>query len=314
MREIARAYDEALRRIRPQIDALMRQIEGAQTIGEIVNVGWLRAQRARLEGLEAQIEREIGRFAVEGAHITTGAQALAIEQAVEHAGVLIRTATGEARARVSTNAGGRLNGRAVEAVAGFASDGSPLRALFDALGASASQAARARLIEGVTLGRGTREIAASMQGAFDGNLARALTVARTETLRSYREATRETYAANDDVLSGYVWQASHSARTCAMCWAMSGTVFETAEVFSTHPNCRCVMLPVSRKNPITVKGGVEAFAELDAQTQRAILGAGKFEAYRRGDFTLNELVATRRDPRWGLQRFERSLRDLTGKR
>jgi SPP1 gp7 family putative phage head morphogenesis protein len=312
--EVARAYLKALQSVNPQIEALREQIAAARrreaTVGEIVNLPWLLAQQERLEALTRQITTEVERFAGPAARITTDAQREAAGQGEDSARELIATATNGARVSFATSPGSLLASRAVEQLVGFSSDGSPLADLFGSLGPAAAHAVRDQLTTGVALGWHADKIARGMREAFGGSAVRALTVTRTETLRAYREASRLTYDENRDIVAGYVWTCSFSSRTCALCWAMSGRVFQTNEVFGTHPNCRCVMIPHARENPADVRPGPELFDKLDDSTKRDILGPRKFEAYKAGRFTLPQLVGERVDARWGLVRFERSLKDV----
>jgi SPP1 gp7 family putative phage head morphogenesis protein len=175
----------------------------------------------------------------------------------------------------------------------------------------------------VILGQNPRVIAAQIRTALGGNLARALTIARTEMLGVYREAARRTYSANP-IVTGWVWWSALDRRTCPVCWAQHGTFHEPSEPFGGHPSCRCSMLPSTKgwkelgfdvpETRVDVKPGEEVFAGLDADTQRFILGPKKFEAYARGDITLPDLVKETHSPRWGIGHAERSLDDALGVR
>jgi len=61
---------------------------------------------------------------------------------------------------------------------------------------------RDALIAGVGTGQNPRIIARQIRQALRGNLVRALRISRTETLRSYREASHRSYQANDDIMEG----------------------------------------------------------------------------------------------------------------
>lgn len=63
-------------------------------------------------------------------------------------------------------------------------------------------------------------------------------------------------------------------------------------------------VPESR---LRVTLGPELFARLPESQQLAILGPAKFAAYRAGEITLEDLRGFRRDTRWGMVGFERSL-------
>lgn len=209
---------------------------------------------------------------------------------------------------------------------GFTSDGTPLRALLDALGAEASQAVRETLIAGLATGENPRAIARRVKGEFDGNLARALRVARTETLRAYRTAALRNYRANDDVVKGWIWlaavQGRGAGRTCASCWAMHGTTHSLDEIMDDHPNGRCAAAPWVRSwAELGFEGlpewsetpkGVDLFARLTPQEQDRVLGAAGGAAYRAGAVKMEQFVGVRYSARWGSLRYARSLTAVLG--
>jgi SPP1 gp7 family putative phage head morphogenesis protein len=146
----------------------------------------------------------------------------------------------------------RLPKLAVENLAGFLADGSPLSSILSALSADAVSVVRASLINGVVSGQGVREIARGMREALGGNLRRAQVLARTEVLRAYRETSRQTYSANRDVLNGWRWHSALDRRTCAICYAMHGTLHGFNETLNDHPQGRCFPSGVRASGPAPV--------------------------------------------------------------
>jgi SPP1 gp7 family putative phage head morphogenesis protein len=209
----------------------------------------------------------------------------------------------------------RLNSDAVQAIVGFTTDGSPLTDLLQTLAPEASQGVRDALIQGVALGHSPAKIAAQSRDALGGSLTRALTIARTETMRAYRDSSSQAYADNGDVLDGWTWMASLSSRTCAMCIAMHGTVHPVTEQMYSHPNCRCVMVPlVKGYSGPSIQSGSTWFNEADEATQLSILGQSAFDAFQSGAISLQDLVGTSDSDRWGLSRFVLSLSQVLGQR
>src|SRR5260221_13114291 len=78
--------------------------------------------------------------------------------------------------------------------------GSPLADLFSGFGAEAAQGVKDALITGLTLGYNPRDIAPQVQQALSISRNRALTISRTEMLRSYRGPNLETFNANNKVV------------------------------------------------------------------------------------------------------------------
>ncbi len=199
--------------------------------------------------------------------------------------------------------------------------GTPLGTLLAGLGARAQQEAREKLIEGVALGLGTREIGRNLRTSFGGNGIRSLLVARTEVIRSYRDASLATYRRNPEVIQGWYWIASLGPRTCPVCIARHGTFHPLDEEFASHPACRCSPAPATKswadlgfpdldETRLEPESGEEWFARQDAGTQKRILGPGKFALYADGDIRLDDLVAEKVNPIWGKTLVERPLRDF----
>jgi SPP1 gp7 family putative phage head morphogenesis protein len=142
---------------------------------------------------------------------------------------------------------------------------------------------------------------------------RSLTIARTETLRAYREASRLTYEQNADVVQSYVWVAALSRRTCAACLALHGQEFPLAEPFGTHPNCRCTLVPRLRgeANPVE-ETGEDWLSRQPAATAEVVLGRTGAAAWQEGAVGLSDFVGERQSAGYGTTRFARSAREVVG--
>ena len=313
--ELVHAYGAAWQRIKRSLEDLGEQITLAQQRGEEVSPAWL-LQYDRLQTLQRQVEAEIGAFTAFAEGRIRAGQYWAVQEAQEEAEQLVRAGLGEPPPGVSFTFA-RLPAGAVQDLVGVLQDGSPLRELLDELGPEASRAVRQALLTGVATGQHPTMIARQVRQELGGNLVRALTIARTEVLRAYRESSRRAYDANSDVVRGWVWHSAANTRTCAFCWSMHGTIHSVDERMATHPRCRCTMVPVTRSwqdlgfdapaAAITPAVGTDLFEQLPEAQKRSILGPAKFAAYQEGAITLEDLRGFRRDPRWGLVGFERSL-------
>lgn len=222
------AYGRAWQNISLELGRITGAIDAATAAGEPVSPAWLH-QQDRLTNLRAAVRTEVGRFAAVANNETQLAQAAAILTAPAHV-VEIAEAAGAVGdfAAVSTEA--------LDALVGHLADGSPLRRLFAALPGDGAQRAEEALIRGVSRGLSPRALVRDVRHVLGGNLARALTIARTETNRAYRSASQLTMEANADVLDGWRWTCARQLRTCAMCWAMDGTVHPVTATLDSHPN------------------------------------------------------------------------------
>lgn len=308
--EMVRVYGESwarLRRDMMRLHAHMALDATPPTQGMIV-----RSERYQI--VRPQIEAELRKFAQYATLSTTMTQRDAIEAALNNSEELIRRQT----PRGIGIAFDKLNPRAVEALVGAASDGSPLRTLFNRIVADVAPQMTSTLARGIALGWSPRFTARELRAAYGLGLNRALVIARTETLRAYNEATHQNYLNHSDVLGGWQWMASLDLRTCASCWAMHGSVHPLSERMDDHPQGRCTQVPVIRgRASIIQRTGGEAFALRSEPDQIAILGPAAHRAYRDGYLTMTpqgqySIVGQKYDPKWGSMRYARSLKAIVG--
>lgn len=194
----------------------------------------------------------------------------------------------------------------------LASD-TPVRRLFESLPELAAQAAREALFTGVATGANPRQTARAMARGAGIARNRASTIARTETLRAYRNAQLDRMAKMKEI-ERWVWVSARDRRTCAFCWAQHGRVFTTDRRMATHPNCRCSQgpLPKGANTTAIVGNGKALFDKLPAAQQLAILGPAKFRAFKAGAIELRDLVGSANHKDWGPIGYERSLKAVLG--
>ncbi|SRR5260221_349111 len=317
------AYANTLQVIQPMLDQLYQQISDKSLAGEDIPLSWLYEQR-RLEALTQFIEGQINQFGML-AQMQVGQ--------LQQQGVQLGSQAGMALLNASIPPGinfafGVPSPTAIANLVGATQAGSPLADLFSGFGAEAAQGVKDALITGLTLGYNPRDIAPQVQQALSISRNRALTISRTEMLRSYRGANLETFKANSDVVDQWRWTCALSIRTCAACIAMDGTLHDLSESMDSHPNCRCTMTPVTKSwedilGPLGVdttgmedmnglsiqQDGSDWFDGQSEATQCAILGP-KYEAWSNGDFTLDDVVGHSSDPVWGSSIYEKPLKDL----
>lgn len=302
--QLMRSYLIAARNIRQRVLQFGERIEEARANGERISPSWI-YQQERLAALLTQVQNEILTF-TDSANITI--ESMQREMAVlglNHAADLFAIGN-----RGVTLSGGfaRLPAQAAVDLVGFASDGSPLALLLAKLAPGAADAVKQTLFSGVIQGIGAKALAREVHNSLGGNMARSLLIARTETLRAYRESSQRFYEANDDVVSGWKWISACNARTCPVCWAMHGSLHSNTEQFTSHPGCRCTPVPVTDISP-PLKTGPARFAATPEQQQLKVLGPLKFDAYHAGRISLQDLVGTSTNKRWGMSLRERSLKD-----
>jgi SPP1 gp7 family putative phage head morphogenesis protein len=311
------SWRNAYGKIRDEYQQVLDKIADAVEAGEEISPAWL-YQQTRLEAAEREARAQMARYAQEAENATQAAQEAAVRASQRHHGALVEQAAAQANLTASFVDPNPDN---LRHLTGHLADGSPLAGLFSGLGEEVAQQARDALVQGVTLGWNPNRMATQIGQALDMPRHRAITIMRTESQRVYRETARETYMANDDVVASWTWMATLSPRTCPACLAMHGTVHPVTETLDGHPRCRCAMIP---QTPSWADLGVEGVEDtrppvpdarewLEGQppsVQRAILGQGKWKAWKAGDITLDDMVARTHSADWGTMRRERSLVEI----
>lgn len=302
--DMVRAYGVAWQRAEPRIAALWEEINRRREAGQPVAPEELAHLDYYLR-VQAEITQELRRFAQYADGNVTATQMAAVDMAQEHSPRLIEAVASDAEladlARyVDFHHAPR---QAVEALVGFARGNTPLGRLLDAIPNQVNGTVRDTLIAGLALGQNPRETADQVRDAFATGLHRALNISRTETLRSYREATRLEYQANDDILDGWIWSAACDKRTCVTCWAMHGRVFKLNRFMPAHPSCRCSMSPqlkAAYRGDYAPARGAVLFERAGEAIQRAVLGPGAYDAYQAGRVRIEDFISYQRSREWGV--------------
>lgn len=315
---LVREYGKIWRRIDREIQDLAGRYYRALQAGTASGTDWV-YQFGRLRELRRQALDELVRFARYAENEINASQLAAAERALNESEQLLRVGIGEIPPGVSLRFN-KLPRSAVRSMVGTMQANSVLVERLTQIAGEGAQAVQDGLVQGLALGQNPRVIARAIRDDLGAGLSKAMTWARTETLRAYRSATLATYRENDDMVKGWMWRSARNERTCAMCWAMDGTLLELEEDLDDHPNGRCFAVPVMKTwremgfdIDETVKPketGLEAFEKLSNAEKAKVLGRSKMAAYQDGRFTLNDLVGRRLDPRWGSMRYERSLREI----
>lgn len=164
------------------------------------------------------------------------------------------------------------------------------------------------LTRGVAAGDNPRATAARMlkraEDLHNFGRARAVNIARTETLDAYREGARVTQDAYADLLAGWVWIAHLGPRTCRSCLSMHGEFF-SLEVPGPddHQQGRCARVPVVREDDGTVDlswvpSAEDMFMTLPREQQQKLLGRRGYDAWAAGDFPIEQWTKRRETDGW----------------
>lgn len=205
----------------------------------------------------------------------------------------------------------RVNVAAVESLAGFAGDGTPLRRLLDQAVGDASDGIVSAMLAGLGSGQGALAIAKNMADGMGLGLDRSVLIARTETQRAYRSGTVQQYR-ESGVVSGFMRLVKKDG-ACIGCLALDGELFELEEELDDHPNGRCTAVPIVRgMEPPTWEKGEDWLANQDEAKQREILGPARFEMYANGT-PLSAFSTKTHNDVWGSAPQIVTLKDLANK-
>jgi SPP1 gp7 family putative phage head morphogenesis protein len=320
---INHAHQHTLTVINAQLQRLYQQIADKQKAGETVPLSFLYEQN-RLQTIKKLITSQINHFA-----------ALAQTQAgqMQHIGVQLGQQSAMQMLQSTVPPGihysfGTPHPAAIANLVGATQNGSPLADTFSGYGQEAADKAAKTLITGVTLGNNPRQIAPQVEQALGISRNRALVTSRSMLNQAYRGANLETFRANSDVVTKYRRTCAKNARTCAVCLALDGTLYDLDEDFAVHPCDRCVATPVTKDwseilgplgidtssipdtSPVLgMQTGADWLDEQDEATQKQVLGA-KYNGWKAGDFSLRDLVHREDDPDWGPTLREKPLKAL----
>lgn len=296
MRDMARRWMGVEDALRADMLDLALYLDELRLKGETVSAARL-LQMERYRSLIADARAQQEQYSAWAANAIAEDQRAAVAQGITDAQRLIEAAGQDAR--IASLVFDRINVSAVEFMAGFAADGSPLYDLLRASYPESVVALTDALVQGLAKGLGPRATAALMQKAMAGNLDRALLIARTEQLRALRAGNLEQMK-QSKVVNGYIRRAQRNATVCPACLALDGTQQATADVFKSHPACCCFAQPVLKfgKTP-SFPSGPEWLATQPESVQRSVLGPGKFELFKAGKLDWSQVAQVHNDPVWG---------------
>jgi len=295
MEAMARRWIRLEESIKDSIELLARQIAERRDIGAPITQGVI-FRLQRYQALLGQIQAEMNLYSSYAVAIIADTQEQIATQSLNTARFAL-----EAAAPGVTATFAPLPVSAVENMAGLLGNGSPLHTLLlnNATQAKLIDDMTFALINGTARGINPRKVARQMMDKLAGGLNQALTIARTEQLRVFREAQRQQYQSSG-VVEGYFRLATREDRTCPACLARDGEFIPVGEVMPEHPQGRCAQVPkvVGVDAPQWLKG-VDWFNQQSSTTQKSILGDARFTAWKNNEFNFEDIAAVRYDGVWG---------------
>lgn len=220
---------------------------------------------------------------------------------------------------------GRLDPDALDAI--VARTAGRIEAASLALPAEVAALMRAELVRGITVGDNpnvvARRIMTRTEGTFNGGLARATRIARTEMLDSHRAADLASAQANRSLIAAKIWTASLDSRTCGSCIAQHGTEWPVDDFGPTdHPQGRCIFVTRTKTWKELGFVGIEDdepdrqaerdawFDNLTPESQDRTLGKARADLLRSGKVEWSDLSKRIENPDWRPSHVVTPLREL----
>lgn len=289
------------------INNLSQELADLKTKGEDIPQ-WKLFQMERYQSLLAQIGAEMAKYSQYAITQLKDETEKSQRLAQAHAKMMLAGITDGRSLKTALD---KLPVEAVESITAIAQAGQPLNKLLQAAYPTAVAGLTNELIYGLSIGRNPRETARAMmkQGLSQG-LNHILLVARDQQIRHYREMTRLQYGRNEAIY-GYMRLAARNTRTCLACIALDGSIYPTDAFMELHPQDRCSLIPLVEGFPLPQwQRGLDWFKTLPDEEKRRMMGNGRFEAYKEGLFSLDQLVTVKSNPVWGPSAQVTSLAEL----
>lgn len=320
IKKINVAYSRALSSSLNELNKLESQIAKMEKDGAD-NIEIYRELEVYYRDSIDQIKNKINKFSTDADEIVTDLQGQTVQYGNLYAVDNLRARLGRPPVDFTLNINS-LDEDALEQFVGLASDGSPLRDLFDTLSEDYGIDVEEYLQVGILQGQNPNLIARKIKEKTYMPLYRAQTIARTESLRAARAATIENYNNNSTLVTKYQRICTADIRTCPACWALHGQEYELNQEMPSHPNCRCVIVPVTPSwAEITGDPSIEddesdkiptrddLFNKLSDKQKLAVLGPDRYELWKQGT-SFDDFVTIDINPDWGPTTSITPLREL----
>src|SRR5690606_24217125 len=311
VRRLLTYHETILDALTDDLQAVTEMIDAAIRNGEPVNIDWLRRQE-RYHRLMDDVQAHYRQYALIVQDEAASAQWAGARQGAEDA---IERVT--AMGLTTQVMYARVNVPALERLMGALSPGSPLRQVIERYGDTAASIIEQELIAGLGRGAGPREVARVIRKRVDGvMMSRSLALTRTTLMTAYNGSLTDQFSA-----MGFQYKirvASLSSRSCLACIAAHGTRYPIDAAMDEHVNGRCTWAPYHPAAERAIRSlgtGEEWFRSQPASVQRKMIpSAQAYDAFQRGDLSLQDFVGRSHSHDWGTQLYQRSGRSALAAR
>jgi hypothetical protein len=290
LEKLASHWLDIERRLDDEMVSLAEAATRAAASGIPVDEAWIRRQ-SRWLTMKTRAEREFHRFNTGIVIPDVDAERFAYaELGTEMAGDLLVLLAGDFN---------RLSTDAVNTFVANLANGSPLDGLLREAWPDAADGLMKGLVSGLATGKNPVETAGLMADKFGIGLSRVNCIARTETLRAFRMSSTNQYR-ESGVVTKFKRMARKDSVTCLGCILQDGMIYNTEDELDDHPNGRCAVVPIVEgvKEPEWTTGETW-FRNQPDNIQREMMGPGMFDAWKNGEFDLQDISTTHENSTWG---------------
>ncbi len=305
LRRLARLWAPSYRYLKQQADALAKLIQERRDAGEPVELEYIYSHQ-RYKAMAEQARKMIREYSRAAAGQISGAEAEVYEIGKQNGQQLISIA--EPDDPMWT----RVNRRETRIMDGMTANGSPLYDLLNKSYSETMDAITKSLTIGISTGQGSSWIAQQLTDAGLIPEQRALLIARTEVNRAYRQSNWEQMQSSR-AIKGYR-RMCYPPTACFACLELDGEFYPVGTEPCDHPNGKCSFVPVTKHfdpiNDPSWERGPEWFARQDEETQRKLMGAGRFDLWKQQGVDPRDMVWIKPNDVWGGSPAVRPLHDL----
>jgi len=313
--EIRSAYSTSISNLEDQLNGMEARAKDYEARG--LNFDTLSAMMDRTREMIKELELRINTVNEEAVQHILDGQESSVNAVDKNTGKLIASTDPLLPKEITATATfNRIPQEALTSFIGSSSPDSPLGKLISGLAMDTSERFRSTLATAIVSGDNPRQAARDLEKVIqstqtDINVSRSRleTIARTEMIRSARDAQRYLYEGNPAVV-GYQRQATQDGRVCIACLALSGTKYPTSEIMPSHPNCRCVMLPITLSAEYIMgestdpglnypaTGPTALLSGMSEGEKLQVMGPSRYALYQQG-VSLDKMVAVVPNKTWG---------------
>ncbi len=193
-------------------------------------------------------------------------------------------------------------------------DGDAFRYNINGFSDNAAQSAADTILASVAQGKNPDTIARILDTWFAIPYSWGDNMVRTVQNYSYRGSNHASFAANADLLNGWVWIASLDSTVCMSCVSQHGSVHDVTETLNDHHQGRCAPAPwVKGTNwPNLIITGPNWFESQPEATQQTMMGGAMYNAWKDGAVDWSDMSQPYHDDVYGEMLREASVSGALG--